>query len=213
MSCLQIDRELDADTPNAGNHHFEKMVSGMYLGEVARRAILKLAVRPSPLIPHCMLCQKLMFANPPNFHVQIHGSHPASLYLQATAQVVACRSCLRRYARSRSSHATCELPKQQRRNTLQTALHRTSLIPVVPYLTNTCAGRGRAVWARGPPAAAGTLGADDASACQNRRGCQLAPVQHSSGAVRDTGVASLALHPHSLPPGEYTISAPILPSR
>ena len=43
-SCLQIDRELDADTPNAGQHRFEKMVSGMYMGEVARRAILKLAV-------------------------------------------------------------------------------------------------------------------------------------------------------------------------
>ncbi len=54
MSCLQIDRELDADTPNAGNHHFEKMVSGMYLGEVARRAILKLAVRALPLTACCV---------------------------------------------------------------------------------------------------------------------------------------------------------------
>ncbi|CAL5225298.1 g8097 [Coccomyxa viridis] len=43
LPSTDIDRELDADTPNAGNHHFEKMVSGMYLGEVARRAILKLA--------------------------------------------------------------------------------------------------------------------------------------------------------------------------
>ncbi|CAK0735824.1 hypothetical protein CVIRNUC_000645 [Coccomyxa viridis] len=38
-----IDRELDEETPNAGSHRFEKMVSGMYLGELARRAILRLA--------------------------------------------------------------------------------------------------------------------------------------------------------------------------
>lgn len=45
-----MDRELDQDTPNAGAHRFEKMVSGMYLGEVARRAILKLAVRDALLL-------------------------------------------------------------------------------------------------------------------------------------------------------------------
>ncbi len=47
-----MDRELDEDTPNAGAHRFEKMVSGMYLGEVARRAIRKLAVRGASLLMH-----------------------------------------------------------------------------------------------------------------------------------------------------------------
>lgn len=36
---------MDETTPNAGEYHFEKMVSGMYMGEVARRIILRLAVR------------------------------------------------------------------------------------------------------------------------------------------------------------------------
>ncbi len=40
----QVDEELDADTPNAGKYRFEKMVSGLYMGEVARRVILHLAV-------------------------------------------------------------------------------------------------------------------------------------------------------------------------
>ncbi len=54
FSCVQVDRELDAETPNAGSHRFEKMVSGMYLGEVARRVILKLAV--SNLLPCHLSC-------------------------------------------------------------------------------------------------------------------------------------------------------------
>lgn len=41
----QVDRELDAATPNAGEMMMEKMVSGMYMGEVARRLLLRLAVR------------------------------------------------------------------------------------------------------------------------------------------------------------------------
>ena len=40
----QVDEEVDADTPNAGEYRFEKMVSGLYMGEVARRVILHLAV-------------------------------------------------------------------------------------------------------------------------------------------------------------------------
>lgn len=35
---------MDVETPNAGEYTFEKMVSGMYMGEVARRIILRLAV-------------------------------------------------------------------------------------------------------------------------------------------------------------------------
>ncbi len=41
----QVDQELDETTPNAGEYYFEKMVSGMYMGEVARRLILLVAVR------------------------------------------------------------------------------------------------------------------------------------------------------------------------
>ena len=61
LAWLQMDRELDEDTPNAGAHRFEKMVSGMYLGEVARRAILKLAVRDALLLMHdpCQAQSKL----------------------------------------------------------------------------------------------------------------------------------------------------------
>ena len=48
----QVDRELDAATPNAGEMMMEKMVSGMYMGEVARRLLLRLAVRrPSTPAP------------------------------------------------------------------------------------------------------------------------------------------------------------------
>ncbi len=45
MVFVQEDREMDEETPNAGEYIFEKMVSGMYLGEIARRIILRLAVR------------------------------------------------------------------------------------------------------------------------------------------------------------------------
>lgn len=48
---IQADREMDETTPNAGEYHFEKMVSGMYMGEVARRIILQLAVQM--LTTHC----------------------------------------------------------------------------------------------------------------------------------------------------------------
>ena len=47
-SQKQIDEELDAETPNAGTYRFEKMISGLYMGEIARRIILQLAVS-SPL--------------------------------------------------------------------------------------------------------------------------------------------------------------------
>ncbi|KAK9916707.1 hypothetical protein WJX75_006056 [Coccomyxa subellipsoidea] len=43
LPITQADREMDETTPNAGEYHFEKMVSGMYMGEVARRIILQLA--------------------------------------------------------------------------------------------------------------------------------------------------------------------------
>ncbi len=40
---LQEDEALDAEFPNTGQYWFEKMMSGMYLGDVARRVLLSLA--------------------------------------------------------------------------------------------------------------------------------------------------------------------------
>lgn len=42
----QWDRELDAETPNPGIQMFEKRVSGMFLGEILRRAIVMLVKDP-----------------------------------------------------------------------------------------------------------------------------------------------------------------------
>jgi len=42
----QWDRELDAETPNPGIQMFEKRVSGMFLGEILRRAIIHLVKHP-----------------------------------------------------------------------------------------------------------------------------------------------------------------------
>lgn len=54
-ACAQVDRDLDASTPNAGEMMMEKMISGMYMGEVARRLLLRLAV----LLPRaCLLPSK-----------------------------------------------------------------------------------------------------------------------------------------------------------
>lgn len=38
-----IDREIDENSPNKGRQLYEKLISGMYLGEVVRRIIVKLA--------------------------------------------------------------------------------------------------------------------------------------------------------------------------
>ena len=206
MSCLQIDRDLDADTPNAGNHHFEKMVSGMYLGEVARRAILKLAVRAFLwIIVAC--CVSSLFQPILPVPCVLPGLSPRKPYL-TSLKAVAARSCLQPYYILRHCSQVLARPlllhgRIPYRRPIQDSTGPTNFI----NFPNKCAGRGRAVWAGGSPAAAGTLGANDASACQNRRGRQLAPVRHSAGAVRDTGPASLALHPHRLPPGVYAVFA------
>lgn len=52
-----MDAELDETTPNAGEYRFEKMVSGMYMGEVARRIILRLAVRLQCHLRYRTLCK------------------------------------------------------------------------------------------------------------------------------------------------------------
>lgn len=40
---LPEDEALDAEFPNTGQYWFEKMMSGMYLGDLARRVLLSLA--------------------------------------------------------------------------------------------------------------------------------------------------------------------------
>jgi len=39
----EFDREIDLNSPNVGEHKYEKMFGGMYLGEIARRVIIKLS--------------------------------------------------------------------------------------------------------------------------------------------------------------------------
>lgn len=41
LPWLQEDRELDAESHVPGQHHFEKMTSGLYMGDIARRIILR----------------------------------------------------------------------------------------------------------------------------------------------------------------------------
>jgi hexokinase len=41
MPYLEEDREIDIQLANKGQQHFEKMISGMYLGEIARRIFSK----------------------------------------------------------------------------------------------------------------------------------------------------------------------------
>ncbi len=48
-SCLQAtelpvldeDRQLDAESTNAGEQQFEKLTAGLYMGDIARRIILR----------------------------------------------------------------------------------------------------------------------------------------------------------------------------
>ena len=41
LPWLQEDRELDSESHVPGEHHFEKMTSGLYMGDIARRIILR----------------------------------------------------------------------------------------------------------------------------------------------------------------------------
>ena len=41
LPWLAEDRELDAESYHPGQHHFEKMTSGLYMGDLARRIILR----------------------------------------------------------------------------------------------------------------------------------------------------------------------------
>ncbi|CAH9054790.1 unnamed protein product [Cuscuta europaea] len=43
LPLTEFDREMDADSINPGEQIFEKTISGMYLGEIVRRVILKMA--------------------------------------------------------------------------------------------------------------------------------------------------------------------------
>ena len=41
LPYMDVDKDIDASTLNKGAQHYEKMISGMYLGEMARRICLK----------------------------------------------------------------------------------------------------------------------------------------------------------------------------
>lgn len=43
LPLTEFDREMDADSINPGEQIFEKTISGMYLGEIVRRVLLKMA--------------------------------------------------------------------------------------------------------------------------------------------------------------------------
>ena len=43
LPVTEFDEALDADSINPGDHIFEKLISGMYLGEIVRSLLLKLA--------------------------------------------------------------------------------------------------------------------------------------------------------------------------
>jgi hexokinase len=43
LPITDIDRELDEVSVNPGEQPFEKLISGMYLGEIVRRVLLRLA--------------------------------------------------------------------------------------------------------------------------------------------------------------------------
>ncbi|KAK4741980.1 hypothetical protein SAY87_025568 [Trapa incisa] len=45
------DVDLDVDSPNPGEQGFEKMISGMYLGEIVRRVILRMSIESDILKP------------------------------------------------------------------------------------------------------------------------------------------------------------------
>lgn len=44
LPLTEYDKALDAESINPGDHIFEKLVSGMYLGDIVRRLLLKIAV-------------------------------------------------------------------------------------------------------------------------------------------------------------------------
>uniref|UniRef100_A0A0D6QZL9 Phosphotransferase n=1 Tax=Araucaria cunninghamii TaxID=56994 RepID=A0A0D6QZL9_ARACU len=44
LPMTEFDKALDVESINPGDHIFEKLISGMYLGEIVRRVLLKLAV-------------------------------------------------------------------------------------------------------------------------------------------------------------------------
>ena len=41
LPILDEDRQLDAESTNAGEQQFEKLTAGLYMGDIARRIILR----------------------------------------------------------------------------------------------------------------------------------------------------------------------------
>lgn len=48
LPWIEEDRELDAQSRYPGSHHFEKMTAGLYMGDLARRIILRCGLHLSP---------------------------------------------------------------------------------------------------------------------------------------------------------------------
>ena len=46
LPILNEDQELDAESHHPGQHCFEKLTSGLYLGDVARRILLRYSALP-----------------------------------------------------------------------------------------------------------------------------------------------------------------------
>jgi len=61
----EIDREIDPETPNPTFHMFEKRVSGMFLGEIARRVIVR-SFRRGELfdVTRCRIAENAEFLQP-----------------------------------------------------------------------------------------------------------------------------------------------------
>ena len=60
LPVLDEDRQLDADSSNTGEQCFEKLTAGLYMGDIARRIILRSA------LPRTQLCQA---------HLAFHDSY------------------------------------------------------------------------------------------------------------------------------------------
>jgi hexokinase len=77
----KYDRDLDATTPNPGIQMFEKRISGMYLGEILRRAIVHLVDTDDvPLLKAKTSATNELLHTTPNLNRR--GSEPAALFKQ-----------------------------------------------------------------------------------------------------------------------------------
>ena len=59
LPVLDEDRQLDADSTNAGEQQFEKLTAGLYMGDIARRIMLRCCLlypcSPRWSVPHAFV--------------------------------------------------------------------------------------------------------------------------------------------------------------